>query len=54
MSNEFRGEGNLGVQPTLSVWRPGEEPLPPKPWGGKGRPTSLMRRSPEHHRPDFH
>lgn len=38
----------VGVQPTLSVWRPGEEPLPPKPWRGKGRPTSLMRRSPEH------
>jgi SRSO17 transposase len=38
----------VGVQPTLSVWRPGEGPLPPKPWRGKGRPTSLMRRSPEH------
>ncbi|WP_352753013.1 hypothetical protein [Mesorhizobium sp. M0204] len=22
----------VGVQPTLSVWRPGESPLPPKPW----------------------
>ncbi len=29
----------VGVQPTLSVWRPGEGPLPPKPWSGKGRPT---------------
>ncbi len=38
----------VGVQPTLSVWRPGEGPLPPKPWSGKGRPTSLMRRTPEH------
>jgi len=38
----------VGVQPTLSVWRPGEEPLPPKHWRGKGRPTSLMRRSPDH------
>ena len=28
----------VGVQPTLSVWRPGEEPLRPKPWSGKGRP----------------
>ncbi|PZM14364.1 hypothetical protein CPY51_11315 [Rhizobium tubonense] len=37
----------VGVQPTLSVWRPGDGPLPPKPWRGKG-PTSLMRRSPEH------
>jgi SRSO17 transposase len=24
----------VGVQPTLSVWRPGEGPLPPKPWSG--------------------
>ncbi len=38
----------VGVQPTLSVWRPGEEPLAPKPWSGKGRPTSLLRRTPEH------
>ena len=38
----------VGVQPTLSVWRPGDEPLAPKPWGGKGRPTSLLRRTPEH------
>ena len=29
----------VGVQPTLSVWRPGEEPLAPKPWSGKGRPA---------------
>ena len=38
----------VGVQPTLSVWRPGEEPLAPKPWSGKGRPTSRLRRTPEH------
>ena len=38
----------VGVQSTLSVWRPGEEPLAPKPWDGKGRPTSLLRRTPEH------
>lgn len=37
----------VGVQPTLSVWRPGEEPLRPKPWSGKGRPPSLLRRSPD-------
>jgi SRSO17 transposase len=37
----------VGVQPTLSVWRPGEGPLPAKPWSGKGRPPSLLRRSPE-------
>ena len=38
----------VGVQPTLSVWRPGEGPLPPKPWSGKGRPTSRMRRDGDH------
>jgi SRSO17 transposase len=38
----------VGVQPTLSVWRPGEGPLPPKPWSGKGRPTSRLRRDADH------
>jgi SRSO17 transposase len=40
----------VGVQPTLSVWPPGEEPLPPKPWSGKGRPPSRVRRD-DRHRP---
>ncbi len=38
----------VGVQPTLSVWRAGEGPLPPKAWRGSGRPPSLMRRTPDH------
>lgn len=38
----------VGVQPTLSVWRPGEEPLAPKAWSGTGRPPSRMRRSRDH------
>ena len=38
----------VGVQPTLSVWRPGEAPLPPNARGGTGRPPSLLRRSREH------
>ncbi len=38
-----------GVQPHTSVWRPGEGPLPPKPWSGRGRPTSQRRRDAEHH-----
>jgi SRSO17 transposase len=38
----------VGVQPTLSVWRPGEAPLPPKIWSGTGRPPSLLRRSRDH------
>src|SRR4051794_11674159 len=40
----------VGVQSTLSVWPPGQEPLPPKPWSGRGRPPSLVGRDP-HHRP---
>ena len=39
---------SVGVQPTLSVWRPGEGPLPPKAWSGKGRPPKLMRRTADH------
>jgi len=40
----------VGVQSTLSVWPPGREPLPPKAWSGRGRPPSLIGRSP-HHQP---
>jgi SRSO17 transposase len=38
----------VGVQPTLSVWRPGESPLPPKPWSGRGRPPSRVGRTDDH------
>jgi SRSO17 transposase len=38
----------VGVQPTLSVWPPGQGPLPPKPWSGKGRPTTRIRRDADH------
>ena len=38
----------MGVQSTLSVWRPGEEPLPAKPWSGRGRPPSRVRRDGDH------
>ena len=37
-----------GIQPHTSVWAPGTGPLPPKPWSGRGRPTSRMRRDGEH------
>lgn len=39
---------SVGVQPTISVWRPGEGPLPPKTWTGKGRPPKLVQRSKDH------
>jgi SRSO17 transposase len=36
-----------GVQAAVTVWAPGREPLPPKPYGGRGRrPTRLRRESP--------
>lgn len=38
----------VGIQSTASLWKPGEAPLPPKPWSGRGRPPSLVRRDPEH------
>ncbi|GLS22987.1 hypothetical protein GCM10007874_60070 [Labrys miyagiensis] len=30
----------VGVQSTLSVWPPGQKPLPPKPRGGRERTSS--------------
>jgi len=38
----------VGVQSTLSVWPPGEEPLPPKPWSGLGRKPSRVRHDADH------
>jgi SRSO17 transposase len=38
----------VGVQSSTSLWPVGMEPLPPKPWSGNGRPTSLLRRHPKH------
>jgi SRSO17 transposase len=35
----------VGILPDTSVWRPGEEPLPPIPWSGQGRPPKLLRRN---------
>ncbi|HKO23128.1 MAG TPA: IS701 family transposase [Chloroflexota bacterium] len=38
----------VGIQSTTSLWPPGVQPLPPKPWSGRGRPTRAIRRSTEH------
>jgi SRSO17 transposase len=38
----------LGVQSSTTVWPPGTAPLPPPPYTGRGRPPSLLHRSPEH------
>jgi SRSO17 transposase len=38
----------VGVQSTLTVWPPGQEPLPAKPWSGHGRKASRLNRDLEH------
>jgi SRSO17 transposase len=38
----------VGIQSSISLWPPGEEPLPPKAWSGRGRPTSSIRRDAKH------
>ena len=37
----------VGVQSSTGLWPPGQGPLPPKPWSGRGRPPSLYRRDRE-------
>jgi SRSO17 transposase len=38
----------VGIQPTLSVWSPGKEPLPAKQRKSMGRPPKLRQRAPNH------
>jgi SRSO17 transposase len=38
----------LGVSAETSVWPPEQQPLPPRPWRGHGRPPKLLRRSADH------
>jgi SRSO17 transposase len=38
----------LGLRSGTSVWLPGQAPLPPPPWSGRGRPPTRLRRRPEH------
>ncbi|BAV50422.1 DDE transposase [Mesorhizobium sp. 113-1-2] len=38
----------VGVQSSIRLWSPGTQPLPPKPWSGRGRPPSRVRRQAEH------
>jgi SRSO17 transposase len=37
-----------GVPSTMTVWAPGTQPMPAKPWSGQGRPTRLLRRDRQH------
>ena len=38
----------VGVKKETTAWPPGEAPQPPKPWTGRGRPPTLVRRSATH------
>jgi SRSO17 transposase len=37
-----------GIQSTVTVWKPGEQPKPAPKGNGMGRPRKLQRRDPEH------
>src|SRR5258708_37785784 len=38
----------MGIQPAVTVWEPGKQPLPAKPAKGMGRPSKLLRRDGKH------
>jgi SRSO17 transposase len=38
----------VGVKGKTTVWRAGQAPLPPQPYGGRGRPPSCIRRTAQH------
>jgi SRSO17 transposase len=38
----------VGIQSSVSVWQPGQAPLPKRKWKGIGRPTKLLRRDRRH------
>jgi SRSO17 transposase len=38
----------VGIQSSTTLWPPGVQPLPPKQWSGRGRPTSAIRRDIAH------
>ena len=55
MNTDFRDEVTkltlpyvMGVQSSLTVWAPGEQPLPAKKRGKRGRPPRLLQRSTDH------
>ena len=38
----------VGIMSSVTVWKPGQGPLPKAPWTGQGRPTKSLRRSRRH------
>uniref|UniRef100_Q01XB0 Transposase n=1 Tax=Solibacter usitatus (strain Ellin6076) TaxID=234267 RepID=Q01XB0_SOLUE len=45
---ELKLEYSLAVRSNTTVWALDRQPLPPKPWNGKGRQAQRMRRDPAH------
>jgi SRSO17 transposase len=45
---DLKLEYSLAVKSTTTVWAMDRQPLPPKPWKGKGRRATRMRRDQEH------
>jgi|GEM_PF-1646098 len=48
---ELSGMGlrySVGIKPDTTLWPPGMQPLEPIPRKGRGKPTKLLRRTPEH------
>ena len=48
--SELRLEYVVGVQSAVTVWEPGQQPLPAQPRKKRGRPSKLLRRD-ENHQP---
>jgi SRSO17 transposase len=38
----------VGVQSSMTIWKPGQQPLPAKPRGNKGRPPRRVQRTRDH------
>jgi SRSO17 transposase len=39
----------VGIQSATTLWPPDQEPLPPKPWSGRGRRPTRLRHDDTHH-----
>src|SRR5829696_1318921 len=39
---------SLGIQSSTTLWPPGQAPLPPKPWSGRGRRPTRLRHDDDH------
>jgi SRSO17 transposase len=39
----------VGIKAETTFWSPDQAPLPPRDYGGRGRPPTRLRRTPDHH-----